>query len=368
MPPAPRPRPVPGPDPAALSPIGLDGAVMLATTHAMLSGELARLAAGAGCALRVSGDLDVVRRSWSVHSAVLVGADLVLELASLGLPRRSGVHVVSDRAPDAESLRATVAVGAESVLDLTTGVGRLADLLGDLADSGRPPGLVVGVVGGSGGVGASVLTVALAMVAAASGDDAVAVDLDPRGAGLGVVAGLDATLGTDWDTLATGRGRLNSTALRESLRAGRATAPSVLGWATTSSRQLPSPMVVSETLAAARRGHDWVALDAPTPDGWPACDAIALVVAGSVHGVRAAGRVAELLPVGVPVGLAVRAPRRHSWTVEVPRALSLPSWTVLTDQRGLDEHLSAGLGPVRRTRSPLARSASEILAALGGPR
>jgi secretion/DNA translocation related CpaE-like protein len=254
------------------------------------------------------------------------------------------------------------------VLDLTTGPGRLADLLGELADSGRPPGVVVGVVGGSGGVGASVLTVALAAVATTSGADAVAVDLAPRGAGLAVVAGLEEAHGPDWDTLSSGQGRLNSTALRESLQPRSASAPAVLGWGPGSRRRAPGPAVVAEVVAAARRGHDWVALDDPTADGWSACDAMLLVVAGSVHGIRAAGRTAELLPAGVPVGLAVRSPRRDGWAAEVPRALSLPSWTVVTDQRGLDEHLSAGLGPVRRPRSPLARSARDVLAAVGGLR
>ena len=343
--------------------------VLLATTDTVLSSEVARLAAGAGCALRACADLAEVRRSWLVPGAVLVGADLVLGLAGLGLPRRSSVHVVAPADPGSQSLRAAVAVGAESVIDLATGPGLLADLLGDLADSGRPAGVVVGVVGGSGGVGASVLTVALATVAVASGADAVAVDLDPRGAGLELISGGEGAQGPDWETLSTGRGRLNAAALRESLRPPTAAdGPAVLGWGPTSSRRLPDPAVVSEAMGAARRGHDWVVLDAPTAEGWQVCDAIVLVVAGSVHGVRAAGRVADLLPVGVPAGLAVRSPRRDSWAVEVPRALSLPTWTVVTRQTELDDHLSAGLGPVRRARSPLARSAAEILAALGGVR
>lgn len=333
--------------------------VLLVTADDLLRAEVARLAAGAGCLVRVSRDLADVRRSWPLGPAVLVGADLVGDLAGLSLPRRPGVHLLSGGALDAAPLRAAVSIGAQSVVELPAGTSHLAEVLGDLVDDERAPGRVLAVVGGSGGLGASVLTVALAEVARRRGHDAVAVDLDPRGAGIDLLAGVDRSSELDWDGLAAGHGRLNGTALRESLAAGRG--PSVLGWSQTSSRAMPPPAVVAEVVAAARRGHDWVVLDAPSAEAWSSCDAVLLLVAGSVHGLAAASRVVAQLPAGVPVGLGVRTARRDAWGREVARALSLSLWTVVTHQRGLDDDLSAGLGPARRPRSPVARAAGDVL-------
>jgi secretion/DNA translocation related CpaE-like protein len=340
------------------------GVVVLATGDDVVRSEAARQAAAAGCALRVSADPDEVRRSWASATAVLVGADQVEALGLLGLPRRAAVHVVASDGLDEPRLRAVVGLGAETVMELPDGAARLGDLLADLADRERPTGRVVGLVAGSGGVGASVLTVAVTTVADRRGAAALAVDLDPSGAGLDLVAGHDEQPGVDWDSLALGHGRLSSTALRESL--SRAAAPSVLGWAPSSGRATPPAAVVGEALAAARRGHDLVAVDSPSPQVWTSCDVVVLVVAGTVHGLAAARRVAHHLPVGVPAGLAVRCPRRSDrWARQAAQALSLPLWAVVTDQRGLDDHLSAGLGPARRSRGAVARAAGEIVDVLG---
>lgn len=337
--------------------------MLLLTADELVRADVARLAAAAGCTLRVCDRPPDARRWWAAGRAALVGGDLLEPLALLGLPRRTGVHVVAGGGLDAARLRAAVAIGAETVTELPEGAGQVADLLAELADSDRPPGRVVGLVAGSGGVGVSVLTVALAAAAVGRGADAVAVDLDPRGPGLGMLAGHDDGPALDWDSLTLGRGRLNSTVLREALAPTRG--PAVLGWGVRSPRAVPPDEVVAETLASARRGHHLVVVDSPAPPTWTAYDAVVLVAAGSLHGVAAAARVVAELPAGVPAGLVVRSARRDVWSVEGPRALGLPLWAVVTDQRALDEHLSAGLGPVRRPRAPLARAAAEVLTALG---
>ena len=75
----------------------------------------------------------------------------------------------------------------------------------------------------------------------------------------------------------------------------------------------------------------------------------------------AAARRVPDLPAGVPVGVAVRSRRHDRWADDVARSLGLPLWTVVTRQRALDDHLSAGLGPLRRGRSPLRRAAGDVL-------
>ncbi len=345
-------------DPAQLhdAPAGLRA--ILVTRDPVLRGEAARLAAGAGCPLEVCQDISQLRREWHRGGAVLLGSELLGELRAATLPRRSEVHVLGAAPLGAADLRLALELGACGVMELPADASKLAALLGDLGDDEARPGTVVGIVGGAGGVGASVLTIALAAVATGH-MRALAVDLDPRGAGLEVLAGVSEAQSPSWESLSSAHGRLNGRALRAAL--STTGEPPVLGWGATGSRVPPPIEVVVESLAAARRGHDWTFVDSRSPDVWSSCEALVVLVAGSVHGVAAAVRTCRDLPSGLPVGVAVRSRRHDRWAHDVARGLGLPLWTVVTQQRSLDEHLSAGLGPVRRSRSALRRAATDIL-------
>lgn len=332
--------------------------VLLATADPLVRAEVTRLAAAGGCPLVLCTDADQLRRDWRQGRAVLLGHDALERLRGAGLPRRPEVHVLCPTAPTGPELRDAIGLGASGVWELPGDTARVAALLADLGEDDQRPGTVVGVVAGSGGVGASVLTVALAAVAAETGT-ALSVDLDPRGSGLEVLAGTGRDRAPGWESLAGAHGRLNAGALRSALATGHG--PAVLGWGTTGRRDLPPATLVSESLAAARRGHDWTFVDTRSPDVWSGCDALVLLVAASVPGVAAAARTVPDLPAGVPVGVAVRSRRHDRWADDVARSLGLPLWTVVTRQRGLDDHLSAGLGPVRRGRSPLRRAAGDVL-------
>ncbi len=332
--------------------------VVLATASSELRTEVARLAAGAGCELETCADLSELRRVWQHGAALMLGHDLLEPLRGSGLPRRAGIHVLAPAPLTAEQLRDAMALGAGDVLELPQDAARAAAMLGDLADARAGAGMVVGVVGGSGGVGASVLTVALATVAAEH-TTALAVDLDPLGAGLEHLAAPAPSRAPVWDSLVTAQGRLGGSALRSAL--ALPDGPGILGWGGSGQRPMPHPALVAESLDASRRGHEWTFVDSRSPGVWSSCDALVVVAAGSVHAVAAALRVAARIPTGVPVGLAVRSRRRDRWADQVSRSLGLPVWAVLTQQRALDDHLSAGLGPVRGRRSPVRVAATDIL-------
>src|SRR3954468_4077584 len=70
-------------------------------------------------------------------------------------------------------------------------------------------GRVIGVVGGSGGVGASSFAAVLAVVAG----DSVLVDLDVAGGGVDVLLGIERMAGARWSGLQLAGGRLAPTAL-----------------------------------------------------------------------------------------------------------------------------------------------------------
>ncbi|MEP9384524.1 septum site-determining protein Ssd [Nocardioides sp. KR10-350] len=334
---------------------------LLVTSDPLLLEELARLAAAAGASAVPTPDVATALPGWARAPLVLVGPDLLPQVALLGPPRRHGVYVVSWGSPGEEVYRPALHVGAEGVLELPGAAGLVGDLLTDL-DGGRSEGVVVGVVGGSGGAGATTFAAALARLGAATGPT-VLVDADPLGPGVDRVLGLEDVPGVRWPELARTTGRLGARSLREALpRSGDL---GLLGWDRGDVRAL-DPQVAREVLSAARRGHELVVLDLPrsldavAEDLLARCDLVLLVVSASVTGIAAAGRLVSRLPDRERARLVVRG--RSADPEVVGRALGVPVLTAMPDQRGLSEAIDLGLGPVRSRRGPLGRAALEVLA------
>jgi secretion/DNA translocation related CpaE-like protein len=349
----------------------MDPALAL-TSDPLLADELGRLAAAAGVPLRTVPDWDADRAAdrvlaaWSTAPVVLVGADRAAELVALAPARRPGVLLVCWSPPPDGAFRDALLLGVERVLELPAAADWVAEALTDLGEAGRGDGALLGVLGGSGGAGATTLACALAQVAATSGPTLL-VDLDPLGPGCERVLALDAQPGVRWDSLGRASGRLSARSLREAVPRGDG--PGVLGFAAH-----PSPLdppAVREALSAARRGHDTVVVDLPRAGGGCAdetlarCDLVVLVVVPSLAGVTSAAR--RLASVADPgrVGLVVRG--RGADPARVADLVGAPVLAVMADQRGLDEALDLGLGPVRTRRSPLARAARAVLASAVAP-
>lgn len=336
--------------------------VLLATRDPVLHDELTRLAAAAGVSARDVADAGSALRAWSAAEVVLVGADLADALVDLGPPRRPRVFVVADGAAPDATFRSALLVGAEQVVLLPDGRTTLAGLLGDLEDERARPAPVVGVVGGSGGAGATTFACALGQVAARSGP-AVVVDVDPLGPGADRVLGLDASAGARWDDLARTTGRMGARSFREALPSHDGLG--VLTWSAGSSSR-PAPATVRESLSAARRGHDLVVVDLPrcvdelVEETLLRCDLVVVVLRPSVSSLTATTRLVGRLADAPRLGLVVRG---HG--VDPADLAAVSGATVLAemaDQRRLDESVDLGLGPVRGRRGPLARAAGEVLA------
>jgi secretion/DNA translocation related CpaE-like protein len=341
-------------------------AVLLVSTDEPLAADVRRLAAAAGVAVSIAAHPAAALPSWSGAPLVLVGADLAAAVAELRPPRRSHVHLLARGELAHEAFRDAVHLGAESVAELPASEGWLVEVLADAADGGRPGGLVVGVVGGAGGVGATVFAAALARTAARHGPTLV-VDADPLGAGLDRVLGLERARGVRWDAMVATTGRLGARALRESLpRDGEL---SLLAFPARRSGA-PPPFAVREVLSAARRAFDLVVLDLPrhgdavVAETRGRCDRLVLVSGLTVPAVTAASRVVATLPDGVPAGLVTRGSTGALAPEEVARFLRVPLLAAMSDQRGLDEAVNLGAGPLRSGRGPLARAARSCLADL----
>jgi len=326
-------------------------APLFVTADESLLEELLRLAAAAGTTPEVAHDVPAALRAWSKAPLVLVGEDLAVPLARAAPTRRDAVFVVLTAPVPDRVFQVALALGAESVAELPRSEGWLVERLTDVVDSGPARGLTIGVVGGSGGSGATIFACALAQVAARSGPSVV-IDADPLGPGADRILGLDLADGVRWDALGHTTGRLSARALRDSLP--RRDGVAALSWYPGPQPRRLQPFSAREALSAARRGHDTVVLDLPRASDplvdeiASRCDQVLVTVVTTVAGVAAAMRLCRRFPDPGALGLVVRGPAMDDETLA--RAVGSPVLQRMGDQRGLAESIDLGLGPVRSRR------------------
>jgi secretion/DNA translocation related CpaE-like protein len=340
----------------------VDAPVLVVTADDSLLAELLPLAAAADVAPTVARDPLTALRSWDRAPVVLVGADLADEmLRHAPEPRPRCLVVSAVHAPD-ELFRTTLRLGAEQVVELPISAGWLVEQLADLTE--RQPGRarVIGVIGGSGGAGATTFACALGQWAARSGP-AVVIDCDPQGPGLDRMLGVERRDGFRWDALCQTTGRLSARALREALP--RSGSLGVLSWYVDGRVQSLQAFAAREALSAARRGHAVVVVDLPrSPDPLvdeiaARCDLLLVMTVASVVGVAGAARMRARFAEHADAAVVLRG---EAFTPEeVRRAVGLPVVVQMRDQRGLSEAVDLGLGPLRTMRGPLARAAARIL-------
>jgi len=381
----PRPRAGASPDPSPWRTPGLRGTVRLVSADPGLVDRVVGLAAAAGVDLVCGSDAPTETGALEL---LLVGADRIAELVpvlegqggsmtSVGASRRAarrpgrGVVVVAQGEVAPQVWRQAVTLGADHVAVLPEADQWLLDRLLDVG-SGEPEAVVVAVVGGRGGAGASTLAAALSVTAATEGIEPVLVDLDPWGGGLDLVLGAEDLPGLHWEDLSGLRGRLQPGLLTTGL-------PQVCGVRLlTWSREVDPVLPVAAlrpVLDAAVRESDLVVLDLPRRLDEPAAgvlgaaDEVVLVVPAEVRATAAAGRLAgELRPLCRRLRLVVRGPAPTGLTATaVADALGLPLLGEVRAEPGLAAALDRGVAPPVRARSPLAllcrRLATELRAA-----
>lgn len=338
---------------------GTGAAPLIVTADPVLAEEVRRLSAAAGSTPCVVSEPIAALRAWPTAPVVLVGADRATALAAHRPARRPAVHVLGVGAVPDEAFRDAVRLGAETVAELPASADWLVELLTDAGDEPERPGQTLGVLGGCGGAGATVLACALAS-RAAQHRPTLLVDADVLGPGVERVLGQESRTGVRWDALAAATGRLSARSLREALpRQGDL---HLLAFGRERPEEL-SAFAVREVLSAARRAFGCVVLDLPRHRGpvveemLARCDRIVLVTTLTVPAVAATARVAARLPSGVPVGLVTRGGPSGVSPAEVSRLVGVPLLHAMADQRHLDEAIDLGAGPLRSPRGALARAA-----------
>ena len=350
-------------------PLGPATRPLLVTADERLLDDLLRLAAAAGAEVDVAADAGEARTRWVAAPLVLVGVDLAAEVCRAAPPRRPKVALVGDDLDDAGIWQRAVELGAEHVLFLPDAEAWLVERLADVAEGDPAEAVTVGVVGGRGGAGASVLATGLALTGYRRGLATTLVDADPLGGGLDLVLGAEESRGLRWQDLAQTRGRVAGDALRESLpRVGGLT---LLAWDRGDGLTLP-PEAAGAVMDALRRASDLVVVDLPrrvdaaVEEMLARCATTLLVVPAEIRAVAAAGRVAAGLAVVTPdLRLVVRGPSPAGLAAEeVGRVLGLPLAGTLRPEPGLAAALERGRPPARSGRGPLAAFCAEFIDSL----
>ncbi|MGH3545003.1 MAG: septum site-determining protein Ssd, partial [Mycobacteriales bacterium] len=306
---------------------------------------------------------------------VLLDAAAARAASRLQLPRRGSVILLASHqrntlpatdSDDGESQtwQLAAAIDVDHVVDLPAGAAWLAERLSSATHG--PQGSVVGVVGGRGGAGASVLASALAVTAAHAGYRTMLVDADPLGGGLDLLLGRESYEGARWpDLIAAPTGGVDGVIYDALPRLGEL---SLLSWDRGEQQQL-APKTVRKVLAVSRRGSDLVVVDLPRmPDAaarvaLEATDVVVVVVPAEVRSVAAAARViAVIRPHCRELRVVVRVPAPAGLkAAEVAAALRLPLLGTLRGESSLATSVERGVAPGSTQRGSLSALSTSIL-------
>ena len=185
---------------------------LLVTGYEPLRGEVERIVAASGGQLRTMGTIREAAQFWDTAAAVLLGSD-IHDLPPRG---RSPAVLVGLNGDGDRLWHLAAAIGAERVAVLPEAATWLAEYL-SRARTPEPGGLVLGIVGGCGGAGASTASVWLANAAAREGVRVLLVDADPWGGGLELALAAEETPGLRWPDLADASGTIDPRQLADSL-------------------------------------------------------------------------------------------------------------------------------------------------------
>lgn len=335
---------------------------LLLTRDAILRDEVIRVASAAGVEVLVPTDLEAAAVEWRRTPVVVVGADAAEDVARRRWARRAGVMVASWGPPADAVFRPALDLGAEMVLEMPSGAAQLAEGLADAGEGKVSRALVVGVIGGSGGAGATTFAIALAQ-AAAPRRRVLLIDTDTLGPGLDALLGTGDVPGARWSEMHGSTGRLGGRTVRDALP--RVGSLPFLTWSGTG--RMPSPELLREVVASARRANDLVvldlsrALDPLVAEALAACDLVLVLVRPTVDGVSSAQRLITQLPDRARTRAIVRG-RQSPLMPDLGVAVVIR----MRDQRGIGEAVDLGLGPLRSRRGPLGRGVDSVLGWLEG--
>ncbi|MET8852439.1 septum site-determining protein Ssd [Amycolatopsis sp. NPDC004625] len=328
--------------------------------------EILRVAAVAGCELDRAPDLTAARGHWARAPLVVLDEETA-RLAPV-LPRRSGVVLVCKGSPGTATWEHAFRCGIERVISLPDEETELAGTFADVVETpAEEAGLVLGVVGGRGGAGASVFAAALALAADRAPGGALLVDCDPLGGGLDVLLGLEKTPGPRWPNVRLS-GRISVSSLAAVLPHRRHRGGSLPVLACGKEGEGPAVESLSAVVSAGRRSGRTVVCDLPRSLGGAAAEAVAvadmvvLLVPTEVRACMAAKQVLRgLSDLTARLGVVACGRSRAASATRTAALLGPPLLATMRPERGLAAEVERGEFPAKPS-GPLAEAAARVLA------
>lgn len=229
-------------------------------------------------------------------------------------------------------------------------------------------GVVIGVLGATGGLGASTLAAILAVRGGLAGHSTLLVDGHPFGGGLDILLGLDASPALRWPDLSSAQGDLDGAAILSALPA--ISGCHVVSWGRAPGGSFATAAAVCAALVAEA---DLSVIDLPgpgTPDAqrWSdLCDHLVLLCGSGVRQLVTAAVVLETVELadrapGAPrvVGLLRQAHRGAPDVDSASALLGIPLWGKVETDRRIEVALRRGEAIGLRT-GPLTQLCERIL-------
>ncbi|MGW3965701.1 septum site-determining protein Ssd [Amycolatopsis sp. NPDC005003] len=326
--------------------------------------EILRVAAVAGCELDRAPDLTAASGHWARAPLVVLDEEAVRQPPVL--PRRGGILLVCKGSPGPATWEHAFRSGVQRVISLPDEETELAGAFADVVETpAEQPGLVLGVVGGRGGAGASVFAATLALVADSAPGGALLLDCDPLAGGLDVLLGLDKAPGARWpDVRLSGRMSVSSLAAELPQRKHRGGSLPVL--ASGPDGHGPEVESLSAILSAGRRSGRTVVCDLPRTLGGASeeavlrADLVVLMVPLEYRASLAAKKVLNRLSkLTARIGV-VTCGHSKDPAVRTAALIGPPLMASMLPERGLWQALERAEFPAK-PRGPLAKAAREIL-------
>lgn len=343
--------------------------LLAVTADPRIIDHVIRVAAAAGAEVEVVPTAAEARSKWSGARAVLVGADLAVELAANTPPHRPATVLVVVDPPPLEVVQAAVRIGADDVARLPFDDGHLVTHLAEVAEGSVQRGVVVLIRGAAGGLGASTLAAGLALTAARSGVRALLIDGAITGPGIDLLLGMEAEPGMRWPDLVDASGRINAATLDEALPHTHGVA--VLSWDRRPHRDLP-PASLAAVLDAGRRGYDLVVVDDAGMSGTSdlravlarSASATVVLVDDSARAVVTAARLISTSGAAIePVHIVVRGgPTAVDTVTDV---LGVNVVAQVPDEAGVRRAAANADIPITGRRSALHAACRSVLALVG---
>lgn len=327
----------------------------MVTGDSALAQAVQAAAAALGVQPRMTAHAEQAKRYWGQAELILVGTDQASSIIGAGLEGRPGTHVIGTNQRDL--LAWSVPLGAPALL-LPDQSSFLSSLMSGPTVHVGSSCLTLGVLGGSGGVGATTLAAGLAQRAAAADQKVALAEVDQYGGGIDLLFGAEREPGWRWPDLTSAIGYVGKLA-------GRLPNTTGVDLVSTSraSPGLPPPEAVKAIVRSLQRSHDFVVLDAGTADHPPevAMTNCLVVVAGDIKAVISAkARLAQSKLADVQV--VVR--RSAAWSLDpalVEEMLQLPVIGVVDEDRKLGVDAVFGSAPGLGARSRFSKLCTKVL-------